>query len=260
MPAVYMALGLARPNVDSVNLIMFVSNESAREFGKYCIQKVMDRIPRSHVRVEMEVLIRGSRSLLESIQQYVIEHHVDLVVTSSGLVSTHQHSPYHGAILGSVALAIFKRLEIPVLLVNPGSLQSASSFKDQKRVRLMMMVEPWAMSLLDYTMERLILPGRGDKLFLGQIFSQRSSTSQQRNAYQCLMNDVSEIVGCNHIEHTEVFIDGYNYSALRQTVEEHAINLLALQLPPGSKSLSKDLLQLLGQVHCGVLLMKGLET
>ena len=91
-----------------------------------------------------------------------------------------------------------------------------------------------------------------------QVIPQRICTRQQRTAFQCLMNDMRILAEARQIESVEeVEIDGIDYSVVPQAVDDSHVNLLALHLPPQSRSLPKDLIALLGAVSAGVLVMKG---
>ena len=49
MPAVLMALALARPTIDAVQLVMFVADEPGLVYGRAVMAKVMEKVPRTQV-------------------------------------------------------------------------------------------------------------------------------------------------------------------------------------------------------------------
>ncbi len=73
--------------------------------------------------------------------------------------------------LGSIALAILKRLEVPMLVVTPKAAKAVDLLYGNHQLRLLLMVEGYSMPLLEYACERVLVGRRGDKLTLGQVRS-----------------------------------------------------------------------------------------
>lgn len=119
------------------------------------------------VKVGVDIVVRGARSLMEAMTRFVSDWRVDLVVVPSTCLN--RSSVHSGAILGSVALSILKRMEVPVLVATSKAGAAADVMFGRKRLRAMLLAEAWAMPMLDFMCERVLVQGRGDKLLLGQV-------------------------------------------------------------------------------------------
>ncbi|GAX85807.1 hypothetical protein CEUSTIGMA_g13222.t1 [Chlamydomonas eustigma] len=253
IPAIRLALALARPGKDVVNLVTFVADDSQLVVGQIMLSKVMTHFMHKSVEVRTDVVVRGGSSLLDSMQKYVELWAANLVIVPSIELA----NPKPEATLGSVALSIIRRLEVPALVVTPKAAKAMEVLHERQHLRLLLMVEGWSMPLLNYSCDRLLVAKRGDNLLLGQVYSSQTCTSQQKGNMRRHLSDFTTIAHSRSVQRIqELLLDGLYHEAVSSAVEDYHINLVGIQLPPGPKALPKSLISLLSASKAGVLIMK----
>lgn len=253
LPAVRLAVALARPTRDAINLCTFVPDQSGIEGGKAMLMRIVERLGSTSVQIRIDVVVRGAASLLDCMWNYAHAWKADMVVvTTRGLAKSDA-----SAILGSVCLAIIKRLDVPVLIVTPKSAQSTNLMYDRRVLRMMSVVEGWSAPLLEFAVDRLVNSRRGDHLLLGQVCSSRITTKQQLFNMRRYMNDAKRFVDNKHVERVQqVEMDGIFETVVEKAAQDYRVNLLGIQLPPASRALPKSLIQLICTCSSAILVYK----
>ncbi|KAJ9517446.1 hypothetical protein QJQ45_024902, partial [Haematococcus lacustris] len=255
--ATKMALALARPQLDTVVMTMFVSRCIDVEAGKACLEGHLKRLhDRPHVDVRTNVLVKGEAGLLDSMRRHVLELGADLMVLASQRVTSNSML----SVIGSVTLAIIKRVEVPTVVLTPACAAAVESLYSAKRgMRALAVVEPGAMQgSLPYLINRLLYSRTPDKLFLGQVKHAAHLTQQQQAQYRLHMTAAVNLVQGQGVPAYPVQMEGPAEACLAEGVVDCSAHLLALQLPPEGRSIPRPIVALLGHCKAALLLYRSL--
>lgn len=256
LAAVRMALALTRPGRhDTVHLVMFVAAGVQVAPGHKRLARLQEHLgSHSQGLLRVEVLVRGVSSLLGAMKQYVAAVRAELVVIPSATLGR----PGAQNVLGSVALAILKVMEVPVLLVTPRCSPAAETLLERRQLRMMVMADAWAMPLVEFAGDRILVPSRGDRLVLGQVFSSRTSTRRQidhgRWHMAVFRDHLATKRSFTNVE--DLIMDGIYNEVVLQTIIDSKISLLGVHLPQGVLAVPKGLITLLCSSQAAVLVMK----
>jgi len=252
--AVKMALALARPGKDAVHVVTFVAEPIQQEYGAELLGRLMEKISaRPAVEIRTDVMVRGAGSLLDTMQQYLSSWGADLLVLASHKLAMANAN----TLIGSVAIAVLKRMQVPVLLVTPNAMKAVDQLIDRRQLRTMCMVEPWGMELLHYLCTRLHVRNRGDRLLLGQVYSTRTLTRQQLVSVKRVMSDFSLAAEGHHVDSVQqVVMDGVFEEVVKAEADEQQVHVVAVQMHPHAKTVPKHVVNLIRKCRGGLLFVK----
>ncbi|GFH20591.1 uncharacterized protein HaLaN_17737 [Haematococcus lacustris] len=236
---------------------MFVSRCIDVEAGKACLEGHLKRLhDRPHVDVRTNVLVKGEAGLLDSMRRHVLELGADLMVLASQRVTSNSML----SVIGSVTLAIIKRVEVPTVVLTPACAAAVESLYSAKRgMRALAVVEPGAMQgSLPYLINRLLYSRTPDKLFLGQVKHAAHLTQQQQAQYRLHMTAAVNLVQGQGVPAYPVQMEGPAEACLAEGVVDCSAHLLALQLPPEGRSIPRPIVALLGHCKAALLLYRSL--
>ncbi|GAX76450.1 hypothetical protein CEUSTIGMA_g3895.t1 [Chlamydomonas eustigma] len=260
LSAVRMAMGLSRAGRDTVHLVTFVPNHASIESGKALLTHVLSRLPSSNTAVEVRLhaVVRESSSLLSSMQHYVAAYGIDLVIVPSlGLTKKSESK------LGSAALAILKRMQVPVMILTPKAIRAVDAIMNSSRpqLRVLAMVDSWSMPLTEFLRDKILHGRHHEKLTLGQVFSSRSTTMKKKQLMKdCMKASRQAILTTFEGQIQELILDGPSYhEEVARAITDYSFSILAMKLPPGTKSVHKGITSLLSNVAAAVLIMKDYD-
>lgn len=197
--------------------------------------------------VRSDVLIRGEGSLLDMMESYLdkeCRRSQTLVVMGSQKVT----SSVFDSVVGSVTLSFLRRLVgVPVIVVTLNSKQSPSP--QTSALRVLVEVEPQSRGVLRM-ISQTFLAGRQEKekghLFLAHVHPIAAVTRKQESDHKRLIDSFELLAaGLRTPSSRSLLLSGKADEAIAEAAAELAVNIVALQLVPGSKTLSTSIVRLM---------------
>ncbi|KAG2452757.1 hypothetical protein HYH02_002987 [Chlamydomonas schloesseri] len=166
-------------------------------------------------------------------------------------------------IVGSVTLALLRRMPVPLLLVTRSShanataaATAATAEKEGRRrpIKVMAVLEGQAKGLVDYLAGKAINTSGGDQLFLSYIRPTINMTRQQQANVKALVSRYLHQVASQGMRPTQtLLLDAPMDRALAAAVSEHGIDLLALPAGPRNSQVPPQVVATLRSAGCAVL-------
>ncbi|KAG1666285.1 hypothetical protein FOA52_004766 [Chlamydomonas sp. UWO 241] len=289
---------IARPGRDEVSLVTVVRSTLQQEDGRQLLMRLGRELARAMIMPRLDVIVRGHTGLLDAIQEYVVSADAGLVVMGSVALTTCATLAGSGssgassvaAAVGSVTVAIAKRLPVPLAVVTANtrlqrspveSSRLARRFAQQQAhvggvngtgaggelgglggrssagcgaPRVLAVVERHSQAMLSYLCSRCLDPLRGDQLLLGQVFTTRMLTREQAAGTKRVMESFYDVAAKAHLPPVRMQLNGAFDKALAAASDAEGVQLLALQLKPEERGLPGDVLSLMRSSRAAVLL------
>ncbi|KAG2427779.1 hypothetical protein HXX76_012104 [Chlamydomonas incerta] len=166
-------------------------------------------------------------------------------------------------IVGSVTLALLRRMPVPLLLVTRSSHSNAAAAataataeKEGRRrpLKMMAVLEGQAKGLVDYLAGKLINATGGDQLFLSYIRPTANLTRQQQANVKALVSRYLHQVATQGMRPTQtLLLDAPMDRALAGAVSEHGVDVLALPAGPRNSQVPPQVVATLRSAGCAVL-------
>jgi hypothetical protein len=206
------------------------------------------QVVRAMLSVRSDVLVRGEgNSLLDMMEAYLDEEcrrSQCMVVMGSQKIT----SSVFDSVIGSVTLSFIRRLVgVPIIVVTLNSKQSPSP-QSTSALRVMVEVEPQSRGVLRLVAKSLLSTRKekGTHLFLAHVHPVAMVTRKQESDHRRLMESFELLAsGLRVPPSRSLMLCGKVDEAIAESVAEHAVNLVALQLQPGSKALSTSIVRLM---------------
>lgn len=203
---------------------------------------------RAMLTVRSDVLVRGEgNSLLDMMESYLdrecVRSHCIVVMGSQKITSS-----VFDSVVGSVTLSFIRRLVgVPVIVVTLNSKQSPNP-QSTSALRVMVGVEPQSRGVLRMVIKSLLSTRKekGTHLFLAHVHPVAAVTRKQESDHRRLMESFELLAsGLRAPPSRSLMLSGKIDEAIAESVSEYAANLVALQLVPGAKSLSSNIVKLM---------------
>ncbi|KAG2492163.1 hypothetical protein HYH03_009654 [Edaphochlamys debaryana] len=274
--AVSMAASLARPGRDVVTLATVVPDaklfkdrseqllsKHALAFEKQCV-----------AHYSCEVVERGSYGLIDCMENFCVVHGATLVIMGSNSLtsaaSTSSSSSTAGSgstaaslihIVGSVTLALMRRMPMPLILVTRASHAAsaaavAAAEKEGRRrpLRLLAVLEGQAKGMVEYLAGKLCNTTGGDQLVLSYIRPSANLTRQQQANVKALIGRyLHQVAGQGMRPATTLILDAPMDRSLAAAVQEHTADLLCLPAGPRNAQVPPGVVATLRAASCAVM-------
>ncbi|KAG2446024.1 hypothetical protein HXX76_000626 [Chlamydomonas incerta] len=273
------AAGLvAKPGRDCIHLVTCVSNELQKAEAEEVLKLYQKRLLKSMVDTQCEVLVRGVWGLIDVMDNYVSAVDARMVV----LGSQHLTSNDFNYIIGSITLSALKRLHVPVMVVTANSRQNCAIGADWEAaaaaggggrkaggggakpgaaggVRCLTLVENqnYAKNMMGFLCTQLLDTKRGDRLLLAQVQATRHLTRAQAASVRRALDNFNLLATGHGFSVNRVLsLEGQLDEVLTEAVGEQHIQLLAMALPQGTKTLPPVLISTLRSCRGATLVYK----
>ncbi|KAG2452583.1 hypothetical protein HYH02_002820 [Chlamydomonas schloesseri] len=276
------AAGLvAKPGRDCIHLVTCISNELQKAEAEEVLKLYQKRLLKSMVDTHCEVLVRGVWGLIDVMDNYVSAVDARMVVMGS----QHLTSNDFNYIIGSITLSALKRLHVPVMVVTANSRQNCAIGADWEAaanaasgggkkgsgaaaaakpaggggVRCLTLVENqnYAKNMMGFLCTQLLDGKRGDRLLLAQVQATRHLTRAQAASVRRALDNFNLLATGHGFSVNRVLsLEGHLDEVLTEAVGEHHIQLLAMALPQGTKTLPPVLISTLRSCRGATLVYK----
>ncbi|KAG2494533.1 hypothetical protein HYH03_007300 [Edaphochlamys debaryana] len=283
---------VAKPGRDTIHLVTCVSNDLQRADAEEVLKVFQKRLLKSMVDTVTQVLVRGVWGLMDVMDNYVTAVDAHMVVMGS----QHLTSNDFNYVIGSITLSALKRLHLPILVVTANSRQNldvggdwapvvaaggagtADAVGDKPGsaggtrsagsktlkvggggpgVRCLSLVENHAKNMFSFLCTRLLDTKRGDRLLLAQVQSTRHLTRQQAASVRRSLDNFNLLVTGHGMSVNRVLsLEGALDEQLAEAVGAQHIQIMAVALPQGIKSLPPVLVNLLRSCRGATLVYK----
>ncbi|GLC37726.1 hypothetical protein PLESTM_000640800 [Pleodorina starrii] len=257
--AVAMAATLAQPGRDTVTLATVVSEvPGVRQHGEELLAKYSTEFKKlGGAHYTCEVVERGNCGLIDCMEEFSSRHGATLVVMGSDSLTSKANmsvptasatSPASLHIIGSVTLALLRRLPMPLLLVTRASATAVTAAATagsveqvggiggggrRRTLRCLAVLEGHAAGMVDYLASRLCDGRAGDQLYLSYIRTSTLMTRQQLDNIRALISRFTHQAAAHNMRPAKTLIlDGPADRALATAVADHGLDLLAVPAVP----------------------------
>ncbi|GIL65186.1 hypothetical protein Vafri_18968 [Volvox africanus] len=257
--AVSMVAAVAQPGRDLVMLVTVVAEgpvhrqrgeetltKHAAEFQKLCAAQYT-----------CEIVERNTMGLIDCMIEYATRNAATLTVMGSNSLTSKATTMSFAKsasstnlihIVGSITVALLRRLPIPLLLITRTSIASVSAAtavssaeKGGKRhaLNLMAVLDGHAGGMVDYLAGRLCNSRIGDQIYFTYIKPSSNLTQQQVGGIKAVLGKYvhqASVHGTRPVK--TLLLDGPADRALAKAVSEHQIDLLVLPAAPLAQQVS----------------------
>ncbi|MEW5299834.1 MAG: hypothetical protein WDW36_002809 [Sanguina aurantia] len=263
--AVAAAMAVARPGKDLVLLAHVVQDDLYRVQGANLLQPHYDLLLRNLIDTRADVIMRGSRGLLDCMQEKVEEAEATLVVMGSVAATAGGLS----VAAASITLALSKRLAVPILVTTANSRNVAASVLAKQRqqeaspsktsgLRVLSVVDVPGRGMLHFLCTDVVDTKRGDKLMLAQVSTTSTTTKTNEDSQRRLLAAcTSSAVGLNVPVFRQFKLEGAFCSSLVQIIIAGAVHIVGVGLAADSRAPPAAVLQLLASSPAAVLLWRA---
>ncbi|MEW5319693.1 MAG: hypothetical protein WDW38_010831 [Sanguina aurantia] len=264
--AVAAAMAVARPGRDLVLLAHVVQDDLYRVQGANLLQPHYDLLLRNLIDTRADVIMRGSRGLLDCMQEKVEEAEATLVVMGSVAATAGGLS----VAAASITLALSKRLACPSWSPPP----TRATWRPRSRpntatphtttpfaasgLRVLSVVDVPGRGMLHFLCTDVLDSKRGDKLMLAQVSTMSTTTKTNEDSQRRLLAAcTSSAVGLNVPVFRQFKLEGAFCSSLVQIIIAGAVHIVGVGLAADSRAPPAAVLQLLASSPAAVLLWRA---
>jgi len=240
---------LSRPGRDVVRLVTFVSDEAHRDRGQQLLSEYQDQVAGALLEMYTDVVVRGPYGLLERMEMYLDEVQPKLLIMGSGQLT----APTANYAVGSVTVALLRRVSLPVLVVTANSRHIETS---KTKLRMLGIVDPLSRPMLNHMCTYLMDKGRSDLIMLGQVIPHHHLTQQQQITNRRVLEScVAATATCGVSAHRTTTLEGQFDRVLAQAVEGSQIAVVGV--PVARRQVPQHLISLMRSCKAAVLVHPG---
>lgn len=277
--AISMAASVARPGRDTVTIVTIVADTVFKDRAAELLQKYTAAFAQANPGVQCfsEIKERGLCGLIECMELYLVGHGATLAVMGSNALTSKASSSTGDVsstyVVGSITLALLKRMPVPLLLVTrppavpnkeanqerggalSGSMGGANLQDGGRRpLRIMCVLDGQARGMVDYMAGKLFNQAAGDSMFLSYVKATSNMTRQQEGSCKALLSRfISQVTGMGVRLSQTLVLDNPMDKALAAAVSENFIDIMAVVATPCKCQLQPAMISTMRSVHSAVL-------
>jgi len=248
--AVQLSLSVMRPGKDLVVFVTVVNGELAEPGGRELCRKYEALAKTTLTETWVEVLVKGSMPLVETLEQFVDDIGGDLVVFGSqGLAQG-----ANAVTIGSVSLSLIKSIRQPVIMVKANAKNAAIAW-DKDKLKCMVQVDHTSRPLLKYVSAKLLSAVRYDRLYLARGGATDKS-HQESVTSRRLLENFGDIAAGFHYTPIKRPLDGLFEEEGCKVADVEKVHIMAVQAPLG-RAVPDSIIKLIKNTRSAVLIYKS---